>query len=422
MILGVQVSCEMLECDVGALDDPEIVRATLVAAAERAGATLLQARVHRFPSGGVTGFALLAESHIAIHTWPEHAYASVDLFTCGACDTHAAAREVARRLRARRVHAVASTRGPAAAGAEAREDTATSARPARPTEDPDALAGSATWYAEPWGGHTTLLLRGGAPLFEQATPQQRVLVMDSAGWGRVLALDGRFMVSERDAFFYHEMLAHPALATAPSIARVLIVGGGDGFTASEVLKHAGVERCVLVEIDGVVIDAARRLLAPQPSPWRDPRLEVRIEDGVAFAAQVAAGSFDVVLIDGCDPIGASAVLFGEPFLRACRRALAPDGVLAMQCESPFFMPERFRDAIATLRRVFPRTAPYCAPAPIYASGPWGFAHCGATVEACEPLAERGRAIGERTQYWTPAIHRAAFVLPPYVARLLVDAP
>jgi len=430
MILGVQLSCELLRCDAAALADPEVVRAALGDAAAQAGATLLQVRVHAFPSGGVTGFALLAESHLAIHTWPEHAYAALDLFTCGSCDTHAAARAIARSLGAEQVHTVASPRGPGASqtgddalpGDGVRPSAADDARAGdanagRANADRDTAATAATWYSEPWAGHTTFQLRGGAPLLEQATPHQRVLVIDSVGWGRVLGLDGRFMVSERDAFFYHEMLVHPALVTAGSIARVLIVGGGDGYTASEVLKHAAVERCVLVEIDGAVVDAARRLLAPDPSPWADPRLEVRIEDGVAFTARLAPGSFDVIGVDGCDPVGDSAALFDAPFFRACQRALTAQGVLAVQCESPFFMPERFRATIGRLREVFRHVRPYFAPAPIYASGPWGFALC-SDADALEPLVARGDAIAGRTGYFTPAIHRAAFALPPYVERLL----
>lgn len=415
MILGVQLSCDLLSCDPAALSDPDVVRAALVDGAARAGATLLQARVHAFPSGGVTGFALLAESHLAIHTWPEHAYAALDLFTCGSCDTHAAAGAIAQALRAARVHAVASARGP---GALATGDDACSLASIPPTTSaPAASADAATWYSEPWQGHTTFQLRGGAPLLDETTPHQRVLVMDSVGWGRVLGLDGRFMVSERDAFFYHEMLAHPALSTAEAIARVLVVGGGDGYTASEVLKHDAVARCVLVEIDGVVVEASRRLLSPDPSPWGDPRLEVRIEDAVAFTAQLAPGAFDVILVDGCDPVGSSAPLFDEPFFRACSRALASGGVFAVQCESPFLMPERFAATIGRLRAVFRHVRPYFAPAPIYASGPWGFAHC-ANVGALQPMNARCETIAGRTRYWTPAVHRAAFAVPPYVERML----
>src|SRR5262245_12151486 len=128
------------------------------------------------------------------------------------------------------------------------------------------------WYEETWQESSRFSLKVRARIFSTQSPFQTIEILDTAGWGRVLALDGTFMVSEADEFFYHEMLVHPVLMTAPAPRRVLIIGGGDGGTAREVLRHPEVEQCVLVELDEAVVAACRSHL-PVLGAWDDPRLE-----------------------------------------------------------------------------------------------------------------------------------------------------
>ena len=143
-------------------------------------------------------------------------------------------------------------------------------------------------------------------------------------------------VTERDEFVYHEMLAHVPLFTHPDPRKVLIIGGGDGGTVREVLKHDGIEEVVLVEIDRMVVEASLEYLPEVSSGLTDPRVEIRYEDGVKFVDLAGEGSFDVILVDSTDPVGPAEALFSRNFFQVCHRALRENGVFASQSESPFF--------------------------------------------------------------------------------------
>ena len=150
-----------------------------------------------------------------------------------------------------------------------------------------------------------------------------------------------FMTSEYDEFLYHEMLAHPAMTTAPRIERVLVIGGGDGGTVREVLRHSEGKACVMIEIDQLVVDASKEYLPGIGTAWDDPRLDVRFIDGIDYVKTSKDEKYDVILLDGTDPVGPGAVLFDEAFYAGCKRMLAEDGVMALQSESPLLMLDTF---------------------------------------------------------------------------------
>ena len=168
-------------------------------------------------------------------------------------------------------------------------------------------------------------------LEERQSPYQRVTIIDSTAYGRALLLDGCWMTAERQERHYHEALVHPALCGAAELERVLVVGGGDGGTARECLRHAGVRHLDLVEIDGLVVELAQRHLPSiGGAAWSDPRLRLTVGDGIAWVAGADDASYDVVIVDGSDPAGPAEGLFNRAFFRHCRRLLRPGGVFATQ--------------------------------------------------------------------------------------------
>ena len=174
-------------------------------------------------------------------------------------------------------------------------------------------------------------------LFSQQSPFQHVCIIVSKSLGKVLLNDGVVMLSERDEFIYHEMIAHVPLFAHPQPRKVLIIGGGDGGSAREVLRHSDIELCVQVEIDAMVVDACREHL-PEISrgAFSDPRFRLVIEDGVRYVAQ-SEEKFDVILIDSTDPVGPAKPLFGTEFYQnVATRCLAPKGIVVAQAESPFY--------------------------------------------------------------------------------------
>ena len=247
-------------------------------------------------------------------------------------------------------------------------------------------------------------------------------VFDNPTFGRVLILDGAFQVTTADEFVYHEMMAHVPLFAHGAVRRVLIIGGGDGGIAREVLRHRSVEHVTLVEIDRAVVDLAVRLL-PEISAgaFDDPRLSLVIDDGAAFVAGTAE-RFDVVIVDSPDPIGPGAVLFEDAFYAACRRCLTGRGILVTQSGMPFLTADWFAGHAETLRRVFPERRVFLTTVPSYTGGPMAHGFCALDPASADPgeaeLAARAEASGLALRYWTPAIHRAAFALPGYIARLV----
>lgn len=270
------------------------------------------------------------------------------------------------------------------------------------------------WVEETWRDSSRFGLRIRQTIFSEQSPFQKIEIFDTHGWGRVLALDGAFMTSEADEFFYHEMLVHPILMTAPVIRRVLVIGGGDGGTVREVLRHREVERCLLVEIDECVCRASQQYLPTLGTAWNDPRLALHFADGADYVQRASADCFDVILVDGSDPEGPAARLFQPDFFIACRQLLSPDGVFGIQSESPFLMPEMFAGIRRALGDVFTRVHPLFGPAPLYAAGPWSYMHCSRGVDPLRIDLERAARLDGTTRYWSPAIHHGAFAMPRYV--------
>lgn len=274
------------------------------------------------------------------------------------------------------------------------------------------------WYDETWDGHTRFGLRVKETLFSGQSPYQTIEVVDTARFGRVLVLDHVFMTSEYDEFLYHEMLVHPALTTAPRIERVLVIGGGDGGTVREVLRHPEVQRCVMIEVDRMVVEVSKEHLPSIGTAWDDPRLDVRFIDGIEYVSTSDEEKYDVILLDGTDPVGPGAVLFDESFYRGCKRMLASNGVLALQSESPLLMMDVFLETQRKLRGLFSEVHPYLGPVPLYGTGIWSWTWCSDTGEPRRPVVERQQAIIEGSKAYNDDVHRAAFALPNYVKRAL----
>jgi spermidine synthase len=254
---------------------------------------------------------------------------------------------------------------------------------------------------------------------------QDIVILETASHGRVMLLDGVVQITEADEFVYQEMIAHVPILGHGAVGSVLIIGAGDGGVLRRVLEHPGVQRVVMVEIDGEVIRLAKAFLpAIAGDAWDDPRAEVVVGDGIDYVRRAPDGGFDVIIVDSTDPIGVGEALFTDAFYADCARVLGPRGVVVNQCGVPFMQAEELRETSARRARFFPHVTAYLAAVPTYVGGfmTLGWAAKDAAL-AQVPEAEirrRAEAAGllGRTSYWTPGIHAACFVLPPYIARHL----
>jgi len=230
------------------------------------------------------------------------------------------------------------------------------------------------WYTEKHSENVGITMKVSRTLFSGKSDFQQLDILETLEYGRMMLLDGLVMVTERDEFVYHDMITHPALFTHPDPKKVLVIGGGDGGTIREIMKHKNVELAVLCEIDGLVIDQAIELL-PSMSCEIDgsnPRVKLHVDDGIAYI-KAHQGEFDIILVDSTDPIGPAEGLFEEDFYRTVSAALKDDGIMVAQSESPFYHAEIQKNMYGNLRSVFPIVEMYQAFIPTYPSGLWSFA-------------------------------------------------
>ena len=251
---------------------------------------------------------------------------------------------------------------------------------------------------------------------------QEIQIVETAGHGRVLLLDGVVQITEADEYVYQEMISHVPLIQHGSAERVLIIGAGDGGVLRRVLQHRGVRRATMVEIDSAVVRLAQvHLPKIGGDAWEDTRAELIIGDGIAYVAHAEDASFDSIIVDSTDPAGPGEVLFTEAFYRDCARVLTSRGLLVNQCGVPFMQAEELRQTTALRQRVFEHVSAYVAAVPTYVGG---FMAIG--VASKSPINPVSAAIANAraamsgilgtTFYWSPSVHAAAFALPPFISR------
>lgn len=258
------------------------------------------------------------------------------------------------------------------------------------------------------------------------TPFQSYEVWDTPHFGKLFRLDGYFMTSEKDEFFYHENLIHLPCMSMNAPRRALIIGGGDGGSADELFKYPEMEEVVLVELDGKVVEIAREHLAcVHNGALDDPRLKLRIEDGLHYVRVVAPEEgtrFDLVVLDLTDPIGPAEALYTEEFFAQCKALMTEQGAITLHLGAPVFQAERVRQLIDRLRTVFTHVRPHFHYIPLYGSL-WGMACASDQTDPAahdlevirQRLADRGI---DRLQYYNEDTHQAAFMYPTYLRELI----
>ncbi len=247
----------------------------------------------------------------------------------------------------------------------------------------------------------------------EKTPFQDLAVVVTEQFGRMLLLDGMVMTTDKDEFVYHEMISMIAMNSHPSPRKVLIIGGGDGGALREVLRHPGVEKGVLVEIDAQVIQASRDFFPALSCSFNHPKAEVIVADGIKYI-QEHQGEFDVILIDSTEPVGPAIQLFTPAFYASCFAALKDDGMMVAQSESPFFNQDVIQMVWQGIGQAFPIVDLYLANIPTYPSGLYSF-----TVGSKKYDPREIKTSPDHTfKYYNSAVHKAAFELPNFVQAII----
>ena len=284
-----------------------------------------------------------------------------------------------------------------------------------------------TWFDESlyaeWGDQGyTQRFKVSEIVYEVKSGTQNLVVFETPYFGRVLALDGIIQTTERDEFAYHEMLAHVPLFAHGAVEDALIIGGGDGGALREVLRHNSVRRVTLVEIDQAVVDSCRKFLPSLSNgAFDDPRVSLIFEEGSLFLSEIT-DQFDVIIVDSTDPIGSGEALFTEAFYAKCQSSLKGGGILITQNGVPFIQPEELKTSRRRLERVFMDVSFYLTVVPTYIGGfmalGWATDQTSLRMVPMDTLSGRFMNAGIDTRYYSPEVHKSAFILPPFIKDLI----
>ena len=257
-------------------------------------------------------------------------------------------------------------------------------------------------------------------LFEGKSDFQDVEVFESEGLGNVLTLDGLMMTTERDEYFYHELIVHIPMLTHKNPENILVIGGGDGGTIREVLKHKSVKKVDLCEIDGMVIDVSKKYLPTISKDLDNKKVKIYVEDAIEFIKN-KKNCYDVVLIDSTDPMGPGEGLFTVDFYTNVKNSLKAGGIVVPQSESPFAQSDSFVKVYKLLRKVFKNVAPYCFPVITYPSGYWSWAFCSDDVDIpnfdTKLDEKRASEIEKQCKIYNSKFHKGVFAVPNFVREL-----
>lgn len=251
-------------------------------------------------------------------------------------------------------------------------------------------------------------------LYKGKSQFQELMVIKNPYYGKMLILDDVVQITERDEFFYHEMLTHVVMHAHPGPKKVIVIGGGDGGVVREVLKHKTIEKVYFVEIDEEVINVSRKFFPDVSSGIDDPRVEIKIMDGADFVAKRKAADIDAVIIDSTDIIGFARTLFTPEFFTAVKNCLSDQGMFVTHTESLHFHKDMVIEIQEALKKIFPLVDLYTTPIATYPGNWWAFA---VASKGASPRELKNRA-KIKTKYYSSEIHQQSFVPKGFYEKLM----
>lgn len=472
--LGRHVIVELYNCKPLLLDDVTYVQNAMQNAAEQAGATIINLTFHHFSPYGVSGVVVIQESHLAIHTWPEWGFASIDLFTCGESTdpwkcysvlkeafeaSHGSTIEMRRGqlelLKKNEYKPSFINENPNLSLILPLETAKQENNTENNTEKNAVQSNKITkeiWFTERDENLALSLKHKGDLLFRKQSEFQKVEVFDTFAFGKALVLDGLVVATEKDEAAYHEMLVHPAftfyqnyhskIKSNSKPKKILIIGGGDGGTAREVLRYDFVEKVSMVEQDKTVTEAAQKHFKGLTSALKNPKLELIFLEANQFLDIYSKENkinpkFDIIVVDAADT--AHEPILDGLFFRKLHNLLEDNGILATQCDAPRWHQEHFVSIINSLKEVFlfnekdnKTVLPYVSSVASLPTGMWAFACAAKNKEIFtnrNSEEENQESKSKENQdleanfysnlfYYNPEIQKAAFCLPNFIKNSL----
>lgn len=276
------------------------------------------------------------------------------------------------------------------------------------------------WFTENHTDNVKFSIRVDIHIVSVKSDFQKIDVFDTPEFGRVLVIDDYIMLTEKDEFIYHEMIAHVPMAVNPNIKKVLVIGAGDGGTVRELTRYNSLEGIDMVEIDRKVVEICKEFIPKTASKLDDKRVNLYFEDGLKFV-KTKKNEYDLIIVDSTDPIGPGVELFTLEFYENCFDALVDDGILVNQHESPYYPKDAktMQKIHKKIKSVFPIATVYQAHIPTYGSGHWLFGFASKKYNPVKDLNEElWNSLNLETNYYNTDLHKGSFYIPNYVKRML----
>ncbi|XP_073811780.1 spermidine Synthase [Musca autumnalis] len=282
------------------------------------------------------------------------------------------------------------------------------------------------WFSEIqnelWPGQS-FSLKVKSILHTEKSKFQDIQVIETETYGTCLVLDGIIQCTTRDEFSYQEMISFLPLCSHPNPEKVLIVGGGDGGVAREVVKHPKVKEVHQIEIDERVVELSKKFLPSMSCGFDSPKLKLIIGDGFQYMKD-HINDFDVIITDSSDPVGPAENLFKESYYGLMKAALREGGIVCSQGGSFWLDPQHVKNLILGCRAHFPNVSYAVTSIPSYPCGHIGFVL--GSLDSKRSLNTpieffNSKEIDKMNlKYYTSAIHAASFILPRYIEKYFYE--
>lgn len=278
------------------------------------------------------------------------------------------------------------------------------------------------WFSEFHTPNVKHSIRMKRHLYSEKSEYQQIDIFDTPEFGRVLALNGSVVLTERDEFIYDEMITHIPMAVHPNVRDILVIGAGDGGVVRELIRYEDVRRIDLVEMDPMVLDACRKYLPENARGLDDERVHIFYDNALRFIRRKSE-EYDLIIVDSMDPFGPSEGYFTREFYGICYHALREDGIMVNQQGSPFYRhdAEAMQRSHQRIIKLFPVSRVYQAHIPTYAAGYWLFGFASKKYHPIDDFdAERWKSRKLETDYYTPRLHKGSFYLPAFLEKMLME--
>ena len=252
---------------------------------------------------------------------------------------------------------------------------------------------------------------------EKNSLYQNILIFDSKYFGRVMTLDKVVQITEHDHHAYSEMLTHVPILSHGNIKKVLIIGGGDGAIASEVLKYKKIEEISICEIDEEVINLSKIYLKKiNKGSLNNSRVNIIIKDASKLIENKDFKNyFDLIIADRPDPIGPGKNLFKIKFYKNIKNILSERGIAVFQTGVPFFQGKELKITNQYLKNTFKLSGTYLTVVPTYIGGYMALTWASKKTDMSKNISINKNL---NTEYYTSDIHRASFILPNWIKKIL----